>query len=523
MATGGVVSSAHPLASYTGVKVLESGGNAIDAAIATNAVLAVTQPHQCGLGGDVFYLTYMNEDGHVNFLNGSGRSAKRATIESYSQRGLSRMPSKGALACVTVPGCVDAWYALHEKYGSKNFRDLLEPASNYAAKGFPVSHSLSAAIRAQVTRLQEFTEWRRIFMPEGGAPQPGELLIQKDLAWTLRKIGDEGKNAFYKGELSEKIARTVSSQGGLLSTEDLSSHRSDWSEPVHTSYRGFEVYETAPNSQGMSALIALNIVEKYDLRGLGFLSAEHVQLLVEATKLAYEDRAKFIGDPDFVDVPTELLLSKEYSSKKTKRTTSYTTHERPSLDNLGRDTTYFAVADKNGNCVSCIQSLYETFGSGIVAEGTGIVLQNRGSYFSLDSKHHNRLEPRKRTFHTLSASLTLRNDEPFLVFGCMGGDGQPQTHLQVFTSIFDFNMDIQEAIEAPRWFLPGTIYEPPSRLHVECRFPADTVHALRQQGYVVVVEDELWNDAGHAQGILRSHGVMMGGADPRGDGAAIGY
>lgn len=524
MATGGVVSSAHPLASYIGVEVLESGGNAVDAAIAANAVLAVTQPHMCGLGGDVFYLTYMSRERRVNFLNGSGRAAKRATIEFYIEQGLRSIPQRGLLSCITVPGCVDAWQRLHDKYGSKSLKELLEPASKYAENGFPISHGVSAAIKSQAHELQPFEEWRKIFTPRGKALHPGELLIQKDLARTLRRISEEGGNAFYAGEVAEKIVSSVSSRSGLLSTEDFASHRSDWGEPLHTSYRGLDVYETSPNSQAMTALIALNMVEEYDLTRLGYLTADHVHLLTEAAKLAYEDRDRFIGDPDFVEIPVEHLLSKEYSRKRAGEIKPYAKGSQVSSQvGASGDTTYLAVVDRDRNCVSCIQSLYGLFGSGVVAKGTGVVLQNRGSYFSLDSKHHNRLEPGKRTFHTLCASLTLRDDEPYLVFGSMGADGQPQTHLQVFTSIFDYGMDIQEAIEAPRWFLPGTIYEGRSRLHLEDRFSADVVEALRQKGHTVVVEDDLWIWAGHAQGILIKEGVMMGGADPRGDGAAIGY
>lgn len=524
MATGGVVSSAHPLASYTGVKVLESDGNAVDAAIAANAVLAVTQPHMCGLGGDVFYLTYMRKDGRVEFLNGSGRAAKAATIESFLRQGFRSIPRKGALACVTVPGCVDAWCEIHEKFGLKSLKELLGPASKYAERGFPVSHGLSAAIYTEAPSLQSFREWQRIFAPRGVPLQPGEALIQGDLACTLKEIGREGRNAFYAGEVAEKIAKSVSSQGGPLSSEDLGLHHSDWGEPVHTPYRGFDVYETAPNSQAISALIALNIVEQYDLASMKFFDVEHTHLLVEAIRLAYEDRDRLIGDPEFLDIPVENLLSKEYSAKRSReiRASAKNSQTREGTD-LNGDTTYLAVVDRDGNCVSCIQSIYEKFGSGIVAEGTGVLLHNRGSYFSLDPKHHNKLEPGKRTFHTLCASLTLSNDEPFLVFGCMGGDGQPQTHLQVLTSIFDHGMDIQEAIEAPRWCLPGTIYEEKSRLHVEARFPPDVLEGLKRKGHDIIVEDQLWEGAGHAQGILLGKGVLMGGADPRGDGAAMGY
>lgn len=530
MATSGVVSSAHPLASYAGVKVLQSGGNAADAAIATNAVLAVTQPHMCGLGGDLFYLTYMKKEERVTFLNGSGRAAKGATIDFYLNQGLSSIPPTGPLACVTVPGCVDAWGELHERYGSKSFKELIEPAADYALGGVPVSHNLSRSIREAVERVP-CSEWRKVFTPQGKVPLPGETLTQTDLGKTLRTIGEEGRAAFYSGDIAEKIAKSVSSRGGPLSVKDLSSHQSNWGEPVHTRYRDFDVYETAPNSQAITALIALNIVEEYDLRGLGFQTSEEIHVLVEASKMAYEDRDRFIGDPKFVHVPVKRLLSKEHSSSMAERIrlqgessngTTRTTDSNSASKRPG-DTTYFAVVDRDGNCVSCIQSLYANFGSGVVVEGTGVTLQNRGSYFSLNREHHNRLDPGKRTFHTLCASLTLKDDEPFLVFGSMGGDGQPQTHLQVFTSIFDHDVDIQEAIESPRWFLPGTIYEPRTGLHMERRFPADVIETLRKKGHAVTVEENFWDDAGHAQGILIKRGVKMGGADPRGDGAAIGY
>ncbi len=523
LASEGLVTSAHPLASLAGVRVMQEGGNAFDAAIAVNAVLNVTQPHMCGVGGDIFYLIYSAKEGFVRFLNGSGRAAKRASIEYYLEYGLKKIPSYGQLACVTVPGCVSGWEALNRGYGSKSLGELLRFAVEYALKGFPVSRGLADAIE-QVSQTNPPDSWVRVYMPFGRVPKEGEVLKQEDLGRSLRVVAEGGAEAFY-AMLAEEISK--SEPDILLAEEDFKAHTSDWGEPISTEYRGFRVYETQPNTQAISTLIALNVLENFNLKERNHLSADTIHIMVEAIRLAYEDRARYVADPSYIKIPVERLLSKSYASELRSRISL--SRALPYADNASikeeGDTTYFAVVDKDRNCVSCVQSLYHPFGSRIVVGRSGVTLHNRGSYFTLDSKHHNRLEPGKRPFHTLCASITFSEDEPYIVLGSMGGDGQPQTHLQILSSIIDYGLNIQEAIYTPRWLLPGTIYEKHKILLLEGSFLGSVVEGLKALGHRVSIVEPLSSTMGHAQGVLISEGgkVLYGGADPRGDGLAIGY
>ena len=528
MCTNGIVASEHPLASEEGVNVLRKGGNAVDAAVTVNSILNVVDPGNCGMGGDVFYLIYIKDDGKVTFLNGSGRSAENATIDLYEEKGLKSIPSRGPLSAITVPGCVDGWSSILKKYGSTSFRELLQPAIRYAEQGFPISHTLSKLIKLVADKHSIHPGWKKIFLPQGRALEPGEILVQKDLADSFRAVAEGGREAFYNGIIAENIARFLGDQGGLITMKDFEGHSSVWNEPVKTNYHDYTVYETAPNSQALTTLIALNILENIDISSLGYQSLEHLHLMIEASKIAYAARDRYIGDPEFIDIPVDKLVSKEYAMEKMeliKMDSSLRHHQIPNNFPLtgDGDTTYFAVVDNEGNCVSCIQSLYGSFGSGMIAEGTGIVLQNRGSYFSLDRSHHNQLGPRKRTLHTLCASMVLKDNEPFLIFGSMGGDIQPQIHLQVFSAVIDFNIDIQEAIESPRWSMPKTIYSSDDRVILEGRFPKEVVDKLKDKGHDVIRGPDYSWSSGFAQGVVIKDGVLFGGADPRGDGAAIGY
>ncbi|MFN3621699.1 MAG: gamma-glutamyltransferase family protein, partial [Nitrososphaerales archaeon] len=384
---------------------MQEGGNVFDAAIAVNAVLNVTQPHMCGIGGDIFYLVYSSNEGCVRFLNGSGRAAKRANIEYFLQRGLKRIPSYGQLACVTVPGCVSGWDALNKKYGSKGLGELLRFAVEYAVKGVPVSRSLANAV-AQVSQSDASSSWFKVYMPNGMAPKEGDILKQEGLGRSLRVIAEGGAEAFY-AMLAEEISNNEPEIP--LADEDFKAHTSDWAEPVSTEYRGYVVYETPPNTQAISALIALNVLEGFTLSGKAYHSAETIHLLVEAIRLAYEDRAKYIADPSFIEIPVAYLLSKKHASELRSRISfsRALSYAEEAWTNEG-DTTYFAVVDKDRNCVSCVQSLYHPFGSRVVVGDSGVILHNRGSYFTLNPKHHNRLEPGKRPFHTLCASITFK-------------------------------------------------------------------------------------------------------------------
>ena len=530
VSTKGMVASSHPLASLSGLRVLMDGGNAFDAAIATNATLNVTQPHVCGIGGDAFYLLYSRRKGRVESINASGRSSHNASIDFFNDKGLTDIPSRGILAAINVPGCVAGWFELHNRYGSYPIARLLRDAIEYAEKGFPISHQLSGSISNAFRLFQKETEWRRVYTPNGSAPKPGSVLVQPDLAWSLRLIAEKGRSAFYEGEIASRIVNSMKGHGGIIDSEDLSACSADWEEPISSEYRGFRIYETAPNSQAITALFAFNLLKKFDLPRISNSSAEYFQIMLESCKIAYEYRDRYLTDPNDMKISTSELFQLASSEKEFSRVRQKIGNSSqevlPLSDNSKEDgdTTYYCVADEEGNCVSSIQSLYFGFGSGFIPERTGIVLQNRGSYFSLDENHHNVLRPRKRTFHTLCASLTTSNDEPYLLFGSMGGDVQPQIHQQVISSILDYATDIQQAIEDPRWAMTGTIYDRRKSISLESRFDADLVTQLKNLGYEITMEDELWPTTGHAQGIILSkERVLLGGADPRGDGAALGY
>ena len=524
----GMVVSEHPIASKAGVQVLKAGGNAMDAAIAVNSVLNVVEPASCGIGGDIFFLIYTKDEGKVKFLNGSGRASSNATIEFYENKGYSSIPTHGSLASITVPGCVNGWNRILEEYGSMKLDQLLKPAILCADRGFPISNALSNWIN-EANNINVVTNgWKRIFCLDGLGVEAGDILVQKDLARTLRIISDEGCEEFYQGVIAEEIVNYVEKCGGILSLKDFQQHCSNWDDPVTTNYREYQIYETAPNSQALTVLIALNILEGYDLKSLSFQSASYLHLMIEASKLAYLDRDNHIGDPNFMEIPMKKLISKDYASMRRKlinNESSYIDSKVNSNDLLFRngDTTYFAIVDKDRNCVSCIQSLYGSFGCHMVVPGTGIVLQNRGSYFSLNKNHHNRVEPGKRTLHTLCASITFKEFEPMLLFGSMGGDIQPQIHQQVFSSIFDYGMNIQKAIGVPRWSIPKSIYSNEQTIFMEERFGEKTFENLKNKGHKIKCIPNYSSLSGHAHGLeIREEG-MIGGADPRGDGVSMGY
>ncbi|MEX2148566.1 MAG: gamma-glutamyltransferase [Candidatus Rokuibacteriota bacterium] len=516
----GMVASAHPLATLAGVETLKAGGTAADAAVAVNAVLGVTQPYCCGVGGDIFVLYYDAATRRVHFLNGAGRSGSRATLDELHRRGAASLPVIGPRT-VSVPGCVRGWSMLLDRFGTRPLRELLAPAIHYAERGFATTSLVSQAI-TEYMPVNPDPEWHRIFAPGGAAPAEGVPLVQADLARTLRELGEEGPDLFYRGRVARAIAERMS-EDGFLTLDDLAAHEGEWGEPIATTYRGATVYETPPPTQGVAALLALNLLEGFPLRTRRIHSVAHLHLLIEMVKLAYADRDRYIADPQRASVPVAGLLDKAYAAR---RRTSYDPRKAGAYapGEPEGDTTGFVIADGRGNVISVIESLFNAFGSGVVAPGTGVVLQNRGRHFSMDPEHPSALAPRKRPFHTLIASITTRDDAPLMAFATMGGNGQAMFHAQVLTNVLDYGMDIQEAIERPRFligaFLPD---DPADAIYLERRVPKSVFAGLERKGHNVKPAPEFFAKVGHAHGIVLRDGTLTGGADPRGDGAALGF
>ncbi|WP_433869207.1 gamma-glutamyltransferase [Saccharopolyspora sp. CA-218241] len=523
LARNGMVSSPHYLASSAGVQVLQQGGTAVDAAIAVNSTLGVVYPHMTGPGGDALWLVYDAASGSVQALNGSGRSSAQATREFFRGRGHRAIPARGPLAAINVPGAVDSWCSAHARYGRLPLSQLLQVAIGYAKGGFAVcgGHAVCAMEVAEVLGAHPLT--RSTMLPLGRPPAMGDVLALPRLAETLQEVAQHGRKGFYEGPVAAEIARSVQQAGGLLTVEDLAEHRSDWVAPISTTYRGYRCYQNPPNSQGFSHLMTLNIIENTDLTTMGDRDPAYVHLLVEATKLAFADRDRYLTDPDFQEVPLGQLLSKEYAAELSRRLRHEAVTPPVPTARMGGDTTCSVVVDSAGNAVSVIQSLYHEFGSGFIAGDTGVLLQNRGSFFSLDDEHPNRLEPKKRTFHTLMPGMLFHDGKPEMVYGTMGGEGQPQTSTALVTRMVDFGYDVQAAIDAPRWLYGRTWGDSRRDLRVEDRFPEATVGALQIQGHPVRTVAS-WDGAmGHAQAIRIAGDVLMGGADPRGEGLALGW
>lgn len=529
LAPRGIVTSPHSLASSAGVDVLRSGGSAIDAAIAASAVLAVVYPHMTGLGGDAFWLVHDSRSGKVKYLNGGGKAASGSSLAALQQRGLNEIPLRGVIpATLTVPGAVASWTEAHDACGRLPLSRVLESAISYARDGFPVTGRLASFIQMLRDDLVRQREAAALFFPGGAAPSPGTRLTNPDLADTLQAIADLGRSGFYEGPVAAEMARFSQEAGGLFRLADFHLQRAVWGAPLVGRYRDVTIYNTPPPTQGFTVIEMLNLIEPHEPPGRDLLGPDHVHLLVQAKQIAYHDRDRLLADPAFANVPIEMLVSREYARERGELIdlrSALRWDQVPSGGSLAGDTVYVAAVDRDGNAASLIQSLYGAFGSCVVAGRTGVVLQNRGSYFSLDPNHPNRLEPGKIPLHTLIASIAKRDGKLWSVLGCMGADGQPQIQLQLYSAMIDFGLDIQEAIEMPR-FLSGrfALGEARDTLHMEGRFPADTIKVLEQRGHIVN-RWEPWNElAGHAHGItVGSSGMFSGGSDPRSDGAAIGY
>lgn len=521
LARRGMVVAPHYLAAEAGLELLKAGGNAVDAAIAANAMLQVVYPFVCGLGGDIFMIIYDAKSGKLYGLNGSGRSAQAATIERYREMGHTTMPVTG-IHTVTVPGCVSGWNEAEQRFGRLGLAQVLAPAISYAEEGFAIGPDLHAALTRMSIRTEIHRSWHRHFLPDGSVPSVGAIARYPTLAQTLRTIIKEGADTFYRGTIAEHIASFFAREGGLITREDLAAHQSEWVTPLGVPFADLNIYELPPNTQGVTALQMLGILDKLPL-GASPLAPETVHMGVETKKLAFADRNAYLTDPAHMHVNPAALIEPDYLALRRSLIDPLRAQPSVAPGSFTGDTIYLCTADGEGNVVSLIQSNYMGFGSGVVVDDTGIVLQNRGAYFSLDATSANALAPAKRTLHTLIPSMALRNGRPAIVFGTMGGDGQPEIHLQVYTAAVRFGLGIQEAIELPRWI--HGIASGEESTHVESRFPLTTLEVLRQQGHVIYEQDGWSSGMGYAQGIVfdPSNGVMQGGADPRAESLAAAW
>jgi len=526
----GMVCSNSPLAASVGIKVLQEGGNAFDAALAVAAVETVVIVPACGLGGDAFVLLHEAQTGTTTGVNSSGVAASGATSAYYRGQGYRTMPLDGPHA-ISVPGEVAAWDVIHQRFCTKPLAQLLDSAIGYAENGFPLPPGIGRSFASNVGKLAQFPSTASVLLRAGVPLQEGDVLVNTDLARSLQLVAAGGAEAFYRGDLARRMVQGLEAGGGLFTAADFAGHQAEVYEPIATTYRGHTVYQTRPPSQGFLLLEMLNLVEGFDLRPLGQNSAEAIHLMVEAKKIAYADRNRVAGDPRFVDWPLDELIAKTYANERR----SDISRDRVNVGlaalqpvEADGDTTYFCVADGAGNCVSWIHSLSNAFGSGYIAEGTGVLFNNRaGRGFSLTSGHPNEIAPGKRTMHTLNCYMATKDRQPVIVGGTPGGDHQPQCNLQILTNLIDFGVDPQAAVEAPRWWsFPGTdpaTVDREMELRVEAEMPEDTVRGLEALGHRVVRRQPRVYD-GKVQLIIRDpqRGVLMGASDPRGDGHAAG-
>lgn len=528
-----MAASSQPLATQIALDVMKRGGNAVDAAIAANAALGLMEPTGNGIGGDLFAMVWDAKTKKLYGLNGSGRAPKSLSLEQLraelKRLNAHEIPPLGPLP-VSVPGTVDAWFELHRKFGRTPIKDLLQPAIRYARDGFPVSEVIAYYWRRSVPNLVKYPGFKAQFTVNGQGPEKGQLWKNPNLANTLEKIGQGGRDAFYRGELAKTIAAYMKKHGGYLSYEDLAGHHSEWVEPVATTYRGYQVWELPPNSQGIAALQTLNILEAYDLKKYGFGSPEHVHLFVEATKLAFADRARLYADPAFYPTPVQGLISKPYAAERRKLIDPNRAMQSvdPGNPNLKTgDTIYLTTADAEGNQVSLIQSNYRGMGSGMAPDGLGFILQDRGQLFALEDGHANVYAPGKRPFQTIIPAFITKDGKPWVSFGVMGGAMQPQGHVQIVMNLVDFGMNLQEAGDAPRIYWESAM-EPTGgemsdggTVYLESGYPWTTVRALMERKHQVA-----WNFGGYGgyQAIMRAdNGVYFGASESRKDGMAAGY
>ncbi|HDR14409.1 MAG TPA: gamma-glutamyltransferase [Desulfobacteraceae bacterium] len=521
MGTGWMITADHPLAARAGASVLEAGGNAVDAAIAANMVMTVVRPHMCGIGGDLFMLVHSAKDGAFQALNASGRSPAGATIEAFQALGYDKIPETGILT-TTVPGVLAGWQAALDRYGSMGFDSLLARALPYAEDGFPVYRELIGAIEERKDLLLKEGPPGEIFIPGGRVPAVGERMRNPLLAKSFRMLMNEGPDAFYKGSLGEALVAYSQRKGGFFSEEDLAEYKITWEKPLTADYRGFTIATQPPNSQGIALLMQAMMLDHFPLADFPPDSPELVHLMVEAKKLAFADRDAYVCDPFFHPVPVDQMLSKDQAHARLALIDRKKSSDGPpprDFSSGGQDTVYLTVVDRDLNAVSLIQSIYETFGSCSMVPATGMVLHNRGRGFTLDRNHPNRLEPRKRPYHTLHPAMILKDSLPYIVFGTPGADGQTQTNIQLVVAMLDHGADPQQANEAPRWRS-----NPDGTLMIENRFPDRTLRFLENMGHRLQVLEPYAEIMGSSQAILidRSNSVLQAGADPRRQAYAIG-
>jgi len=534
IATHGMAATSQPLVSQIALDILKRGGTAVDAAIAANAALGLMEPISNGVGGDLFAIVWDANTKKLYGLNGSGRSPQSLTLAQLRAE-LTKLHSKtipktGPLP-VSVPGAVDGWFELHGKFGKLPMKELLQPAIAYARNGFPVTEIIAEGWSRNAQVLSKYPNFPQVYMPNGRAPAKGEIFRNPQLADTLTAIANGGRDAFYKGDIARRIEAYMRANGGYLTAADLAAHHSAWVEPVSTNYRGYDVWELPPNTQGVAALQMLNILEAYDLKKMGYGSPDYIHVFIEAKKLAFEDRARYYADPEFAKIPLRGLLSKDYAAKRRalismdKAALEYPADTK-ALDQS--DTIYMTVADEAGNMISLIQSNYRGMGSGMTPDGCGFILQDRGELFSLKDGHANLYAPGKRPFHTIIPAFVTKDGKPWLSFGVMGGGMQPQGHAQVLVNLIDFGMNLQEAGDAPRLRHDGSSEPTDEQMHdggevvLEVGVSPQTVKALEARGHKVKVAND--GDFGGYQAIMRNaEGVYFGASESRKDGAAQGY
>ncbi len=532
LSTNGMAATSHPLATQAAITILQNGGSAIDAAIAANAVLGLVEPTGCGIGGDLFAIIWSADDSKLYGINSSGPAPKNISIQKLKNEGINIIPPYGPLP-VTVPGAVAGWASLHKKFGKLEFKDLFDIPINLAENGFPVSEVVAFYLEKSSEVFKDYPNFKQTWMPNGDIPSKGDIFKNKNLASTYKKIANSYGDDFYNGEIAEEIVNFLNEEGGYFELSDLKNFQPEWIEPVSSNYRGYDVWELPPNGQGIAALQILNILEHFNISDFGFGSAEYIHLFTEAKKIAYEDRAKYYADPKFNDIPTELLISKEYALERKKL---LNTNKASKQINAGLledgDTIYLTVADKDGNMVSLIQSNYRGMGSGMVPKNLGFMLQDRGEMFSLDPTHFNALLGGKRPFHTIIPAFVTKDNKPFISFGLMGGAMQPQGHAQIIVNLIDFKMNLQEAGDAPRFRHLGSSQPTGEKmvdggfLIFESGFKDEELSTLKNFGHIIKSEndDEYLKGAfGGYQAIMLKNNVYIGASESRKDGYAAGY
>ena len=521
MGTDGMVAASQPLATLAGYKILQKGGNAVDAAVAMVSTLSVVEPHSVGLGGDAFALIYLAKEKKLIGMNASGRAPYGANLKWFHEKGLKDIPERGILS-VTVPGALHGWASAAERYGTLSLGELFEDAIHYAENGFPVTEVIAGEWKEVDKILLSHESSSKTYLIDGKTPKPGQIFVNRDLGNTYKKIIRDGIKTFYEGEICDAIVNYSNRNHGLFSHQDFKDHATTWVEPIVTEYHGYKIYELPPNGQGLTALEMLNILGGYDIGSLKPNGAEYLHLLIEAKKLAFSDRDHFITDPDFEKIPVDKLLSEDYA-KDLRNKIEVRKAKVPSLPSLSvgnGDTVYVTAVDRHKNAVSFISSIYLAFGSGMVVDGTGIVLQSRGKSFSLDPKHFNRLEPHKRPMHTIIPGMVFKEGRFLMSFGVMGGDMQPQGHVQFLVNLIDFKMNLQEAVDVPRArHLQGL------EIYLEDGIPEEVANALHEKGHRVIQGDPTTNQVGGGQAIYLDHteNVLLGASDRRKDGCALGY